>query len=741
MTTRPSRTLIAAVTASLALMIPRVLAGPPQGQADDALTVQAEPRWLKGNLHTHSLWSDGNDYPEMIVDWYHRHGYQFLALSDHNTLSQGPRWMAVKAADARAKHDGYALYRRRFGDHWVETRTVDGEQQVRLKPLGEFRHLFEEPGRFLLIQGEEITDRFGSKPIHMNASNVLELIKPQGGKSVVDVMTNDLSAVEDQARRLGRPILGHLNHPNFGYAITAEELAMVTKERFFEVYNGHPDVHHLGDETHAGVERMWDVINTIRIGELKAAPVSGLATDDSHNYFGKGGSSPGRGWVMVRSRFLTPEPVVKAIQAGDFYASSGVTLKEVHFSPESNALELEIEPQGDARFTTRFVGTLKGYDPTRRPVEGKDGKPLAVTQRYSDDVGKVLATVEGVNARYVLTGEELYVRAVVTSSLAPENPSFPDQKAQAWTQPVGWEKWIAPTVGSSRPLIRKLGTIDLDLVEATPIVFRDKLYRFEYVRKDYKPNTSGDTYFRFIDAETGKATPGFAQGYDLGCAFTEGDVMWAFGVDQWDGSKIVAFRSDDLEHWEAAPALELPDWGLFNTSVCKAGDRYVMAIEVGRPPEVVGAPFTTRFAESKDLKSWTLLPEDRVYSKERYVACPSIRFLDGWYYMTYLETLPGPNYETYIVRSKDLIRWESSPLNPVMVASEKDKVIAAPGLTDEQRKKIAGAVDRNNSDVDFCEFQGRTIITYSWGSQLGTEFLAEAVYDGPLASFLQGFFP
>ena len=55
--------------------------------------------------------------------------------------------------------------------------------------------------------------------------------------------------------------------------------------------------------------------------------------------------------------------------------------------------------------------------------------------------------------------------------------------------------------------------------------------------------------------------------------------------------------------------------------------------------------------------------------------------------------------------------------------------------------KVAGAVDLNNSDVDFCEFRGRTVITYSWGNQQGTEFLAEAVYEGSLASFLQGFFP
>ena len=85
--------------------------------------------------------------------------------------------------------------------------------------------------------------------------------------------------------------------------------------------------------------------------------------------------------------------------------------------------------------------------------------------------------------------------------------------------------------------------------------------------------------------------------------------MWVFGVDNWDGENIFVFRSNDLEHWEQRPALKLPGWGLFNTSVCKAGDRYVMAIEVGKPPEVVGVPFTMRFAESKNLLDWRLLPE------------------------------------------------------------------------------------------------------------------------------------
>src|SRR6516164_9866794 len=51
------------------------------------------PRWWKGNLHTHSFWSDGDDFPEMIADWYKRHGYHFLSLSEHNVLSEGDRWL------------------------------------------------------------------------------------------------------------------------------------------------------------------------------------------------------------------------------------------------------------------------------------------------------------------------------------------------------------------------------------------------------------------------------------------------------------------------------------------------------------------------------------------------------------------------------------------------------------------------------------------------------------------------
>ena len=294
---------------------------------------------------------------------------------------------------------------------------------------------------------------------------------------------------------------------------------------------------------------------------------------------------------------------------------------------------------------------------------------------------------------------------------------------------------------SGKPLIKKMGTIDVDMVETTPVVWQGRLYRFEYVRAKYWANDTGDSYFRFVDVETGRATPAFAKGYHLGSAYVEGDRMYVFGVDIWDGERIQVFWSEDLEKWSSEPALELPGWGIFNTSVCKGPNRYLMAFEIGKPPEETGARFTVRFAESRDLLDWRLTPAECVYSKDRYTACPWIHLLDGQYYMIYLEARPGPSWEPHIVRTKDLVYWESSPFNPVMQFSDEDKAIANPKLTAEQRERIANALNRNNSDVDLCEFDGKVHIYYSWGNQVGTEHLGYAVYEGTLESFVRGFFP
>ncbi len=435
---------------ALALLV--LLASTCVARASDPIPADAPPRWWKGNLHTHTLWSDGNDFPEMVVEFYRERGYHFLALSEHNVIAQGQEWRPLNNPKRPEMKVHFEKYLTRFGPNWVETRGQSeggGPLEVRLKPLSEFRSLFDERGAFLMIPGEEITNRFPltdadgkerNRPIHLNATNIVELIQPQPGKTISEMIDNNLKAVHEQQARTGQEMLPHLNHPNFQYAITAEDVAHAVSDHFFEIFNGHPGINYQGDELHASMEKMWDIANTIRLAKLNASPLYGLGTDDSHHYNTEGASRsiPGRGWIMVRARHLTPESLIRAIKSADFYASSGVTLAEAKYNAESKTIEIDIQPEDGVTYSTAFIGTPIKHDLSSTPVMGKDGKPVHATGRYKDEIGKTFKTIEGAKPRYTLSGEELYVRAVITSSKPHPRPTFKGQTEQAWTQPVGW---------------------------------------------------------------------------------------------------------------------------------------------------------------------------------------------------------------------------------------------------------------------------------------------------------------
>ena len=390
-------------------------------------------RWWKGNLHTHSFWSDGDDFPEMITEWYKTNGYHFLAFTDHNSTLEGSKWISVTGG---RRAFAFGKYRARFGSRWVDERFLQGTQRVRLKTLAEFRSLFEKRDQFLLIPGEEITDHLQTRPIHINAVNLRDRLTPQGGSNVVEIMQRNVDAVLSQRRRTGRPMFPHINHPNFGYAITAEDLMLVRGERFFEVYNGHPYVHNFGDAYHVGTERIWDILLAFRLTRLKLGAMYGLAVDDSHHYhaLASTNSNPGRGWVMVRAANLNARDIISAMEAGDFYASSGVRLKELNRSTNQIALQIDAEP--GVSYVTQFIGTLKGFDPNSEPSPRPLESPYLVTRRYSADIGKILAQVEGPVAIYNLLGDEIYVRARIVSSKAKTNAVVSGEHEMAWIQPV-----------------------------------------------------------------------------------------------------------------------------------------------------------------------------------------------------------------------------------------------------------------------------------------------------------------
>jgi hypothetical protein len=325
-------TLLIAALVVIAASAPTLVAPQPAAPA---------LKWYKGNTHTHTVNSDGDSSPDEVARWYRERDYQFLVLSDHNFLTDVTGLNALFGADEK----------------------------------------------FLLIRGEEVTDTFAGKPLHLNGLNLSRLVTPQGGATLVETLQRDVDAIRAAD---GAP---HINHPNFRWAITAEELTAVRRNKLFEIFNGHPQVNNLGGGGVPGLEEVWDQI--LSSGQL----IYGIAVDDAHHFkrpWDPTASRPGRGWVVVRAPRLDAREIVLALERGDFYASTGVTLKDVTAAPGS--LTVTIAPTAFSKYRVQFVG--RG--------------------------GKVLAETIDNPATYAFKGGEGYVRARVIES----------NGAMAWVQPA-----------------------------------------------------------------------------------------------------------------------------------------------------------------------------------------------------------------------------------------------------------------------------------------------------------------
>jgi hypothetical protein len=295
--------------------------------------------------------------------------------------------------------------------------------------------MLESAGKFLLIPGEEITHKFAKNPVHMNAINLRDVIAPTDGASVSETIVVNLRAVNEQRQKKGWRTIAFLNHPNWGWGIKAED--MLTEElKYFEIFNGHPGVKNYGDETHVSTERMWDIVLALRLGKHRLPIVYGMATDDAHAYhaYGIGKTNPGRGWIMVKTPFLTAESITRAIETGDYYCSTGVVVKNVERTNQSLSLAIQAEP--GVKYKTQFIATMKDAKLTSEARVDKEGKQLDVTRNYSAEVGKVVMESESLEPSYRLTGKEFYVRAKVISTKAHPNPFAKGDVEVAWTQPA-----------------------------------------------------------------------------------------------------------------------------------------------------------------------------------------------------------------------------------------------------------------------------------------------------------------
>lgn len=235
--------------------------------------------WYRGNLHTHTINSDGDSSPWDLVTWYKRNGYQFLAITDHNTFTDPAPF------DSNPNDN------------------------------------------FLLLGAEEVTN---DKTVHVNAVGITKVIPPQQAPTVTGILQASIDAIRAQD---GVPLI---NHPNFRWAFTASEMLPLKGPFLLEIASGHPAVNHGGDGTVPATEAMWDQLVS------SGMRVFGAAVDDAHNFgqdFTIDRANPGRAWVVVRAAALTRDRIVQALRDGDFYASTGIQLKEIDAGPDALTIE------------------------------------------------------------------------------------------------------------------------------------------------------------------------------------------------------------------------------------------------------------------------------------------------------------------------------------------------------------------------------------------------------------------
>lgn len=255
-------------------------------------------RWFKGNTHAHTTMSDGDSPPEVVADWYKKNGYQFLVLSDHNILTS--------------------------------TEMLD----------------YLQDSTFLLIPGEELTTSFEKKPVHVNGLGLSRLIEPETDSTLLGTIQKNVDAIRKEN---GLP---HINHPNFRWAFNHETLKKVRNYNLLEIFNGHPMVNNFSGGGWPGMEQVWDHLLT------SDQRVYGIAVDDAHHFKGEfdaDSANPGRGWVQVLSHSLNQDEILRNLDAGMFYASTGVVLTQIII--QRKRIELHIQNKWDNKYRTEFIGS------------------------------------------------------------------------------------------------------------------------------------------------------------------------------------------------------------------------------------------------------------------------------------------------------------------------------------------------------------------------------------------------
>jgi hypothetical protein len=330
----------------------------PGGEQPPASIPPGPRGFLKGQLHAHTGQSGDSDTPpEQVAAWYARRGFEFLVLTDHNRITDTPDPPGLLTLPG-----------------------VEITQNLRTC------HPPPAPGHACLLHVNALL--VANAPPGSASRGAAEAVSgvPDPGLDRLDIYARAVGL----ARDLGA--IAQLNHPNFHFGADAGVLVELSRKGLLlvEIANQAVDSANEGDASHPSTEALWDEALS------RGARIFGTATDDAHHYEDAGAARArgeiayvgDLGFIMVRAE-QEPAAIRAAIEAGDFYSSTGVILDRLEVSPESIALDVRggdettsIEVIGQQGALLRRVqGSVLRFDPKTAP-------PGYVRVRVRDNAGR-----------------------------------------------------------------------------------------------------------------------------------------------------------------------------------------------------------------------------------------------------------------------------------------------------------------------------------------------------------------
>ncbi|MEZ4364064.1 MAG: CehA/McbA family metallohydrolase [Kofleriaceae bacterium] len=280
----------------------------------------APARWLKGSTHVHARPSGDSRTPiPDVLAWYRDHGYDFIALTDHNKVSE-------------------------LDEH----RDTFGRVAVSAPEDG-----------LIVLAGIELThnpdpcvpappEPDGRCRIHVNALGVTA--RPAGRLEWADRRSDLRLDFYRRAlittRELGG--LAQVNHPQWFWGMSAELLIALARSAplLLEIANVQFASWNEGGAGQPSTEALWDAALAAGL------TVWGVASDDAHTYDGDGPYPAGGGWVMVHAA-PDPDAILAALARGAFYASTGVVLARA--GREGEELVVEVSPTSPGAHRIVFI--------------------------------------------------------------------------------------------------------------------------------------------------------------------------------------------------------------------------------------------------------------------------------------------------------------------------------------------------------------------------------------------------